>query len=507
MALCGRRGERKGDDVTFQDLLPEGEVRARLEARGFHHATPIQAAAIPLALQGFDLIGRARTGTGKTLAYGVPLALRLSAQGGAPQALVLLPTRELALQVYQELSWIAPHLRGLAVYGGTGYAEQARALARGVDFVVATPGRALDYFRQGRLKLDQVQLVVLDEADEMLSMGFEEEVEALLKATPSTRQTLLFSATLPTWTLRLAARYQNDPLKVDVVQEESLSYEELALELPLAARAGALPDLLYHLDPERAIVFVRTKVETGELAKALRAQGLGAAALQGDLSQKERERVLEGFRRGEEVVLVATDLAARGLDIPEVDLVVHYHLPERTEAYQHRSGRTGRAGRRGRVLLFFGPRERRKLEELERALSRRFRRIALPSLEERQEARWRHLERQLKAVSPQMRAAWRPWADRLQDPELAASLLAFVLGAPEPRSQLTGEEGWVTRFLIGKDLSVGRVVALLKRSGAKQVGRVELAPGGAWVDLRSDERLRLPPGVRFREDDLVASGG
>ncbi|MER3480906.1 MAG: DEAD/DEAH box helicase [Meiothermus sp.] len=478
--------------MEFKDFALRPEVLSALEAKGFTTPTAIQAQAIPLALEGKDLLGQARTGTGKTLAFALPIAHRLEAsrqRGRAPRALVLTPTRELALQVAGELAWAAPHLHVLSVYGGTGYGTQAEGLRRGTDVVVATPGRAIDYLEQGILDLSQIEIAVLDEADEMLSMGFEEDVEKLLGATPASRQTFLFSATVPSWAKRLAERYMRDPVHVNVVKDEQVSYEELALQAPLQTRLSTLADVIFVYAPERTIVFTRTKAEVDDLALGLQARGIGAVPIHGDMSQRERERVLSRFREGTDSVLVATDVAARGLDIPEVDLVVHFRLPEKAEPYQHRSGRTGRAGRSGRVVLLYGPRERRELENLEHAVKRRFKRVNPPTPEEVQEAKWQRLLARLTQQPAHERAPWREMADRLvHDREAIAGLLAFMLGTVSPpKSLITGEEGWVTVKLWGPRLSVARVVAVLKKAGAGRIGRIVLAQDAAYLDVQADE--------------------
>lgn len=484
-------------EFTAFSLRPE--VRQALEAKGFTTATPIQAAAIPIALEGRDVLGQARTGTGKTLAFGLPIANRLEPsreRGRAPRAFILTPTRELALQVAKELGWLAPHLSVTPIYGGTGYGRQAEALKRGTDIVVATPGRAIDYLEQGILRLESIEIAVLDEADEMLSMGFEEDVEKLLEATPPTRQTLLFSATVPAWAKRLSERFQRNHTHVNVVKDEAISYEELALQAPLQSRLSTLSDLLYAYGPERTIVFTNTKAEANELALGLEARGHSAAPIHGDLGQLDRERVMDGFRRGTTGVLVATDVAARGIDIPEVDLVVHYRLPDQNEAYLHRSGRTGRAGRSGRVVLLYGPRERRDLEILEREVKRSFRRINPPTPEEVMEARWNGLTRRLANQPAADRNLWREYASRLlaeDGVEAIAGMLALILGgAPTPKSLITGEEGWVTLKLSGSRLSVNRAVALLKGVGAGDLGRIRLeGDTAAYVDVRPQELERL----------------
>lgn len=484
-------------EFTAFSLRPE--VRHALEAKGFATATPIQAAAIPIALEGRDVLGQARTGTGKTLAFGLPIANRLEPsreRGRAPRAFILTPTRELALQVAKELEWLAPHLSVTPIYGGTGYGRQAEALKRGTDVVVATPGRAIDYLEQRILRLDAVEIAVLDEADEMLSMGFEEDVERLLEATPPGRQTLLFSATVPAWAKRLSERFQRNHTHINVVKDEAISYEELALQTPVQSRLSTLSDLLYAYGPERTIVFTNTKAEVSELALGLEARGHSAAPIHGDLGQLDRERVMDGFRRGTTGVLVATDVAARGIDIPEVDLVVHYRLPDQNEAYLHRSGRTGRAGRSGRVVLLYGPRERRELETLEREVKRSFRKINPPTPEEVMEARWNGLNRRLATQPAADRNLWREYAARLlaeDGVDAVAGMLALILGgAPLPKSLITGEEGWVTLKLAGSRLSVNRAVALLKGVGAGDLGRVRLeGDTAAYIDVRPEELERL----------------
>ncbi len=426
--------------MKFSDLELSPTTTRRLAERGIEEPTPIQEMSLPAALAGRDVLGLARTGTGKTLAFALPIAERLEPRrerGRAPRALVLAPTRELALQVSRELAWVAPELKTVAVYGGTGYQAQARELREGADVVVATPGRSRDYLERGVLDLAAVEIAVLDEADEMLSMGFEEEVEALLAATPAGRQTLLFSATLPGWARRLAGRHLKDPLLADVTKNEAVGYREEVYRAPRAGREEALASLLFAKAPERAIVFVRTKAEAGELAERLGRRGLAARAVHGDLGQRDRERTLAAFRRGQARVLVATDVAARGLDVPEVDLVVHYQLPDRVEAYQHRSGRTARAGRGGTVAILAGGGELGQVRRFESALGRRFSREELPSPEAAHLARFRALIEAARRQPEASRARYRELAEawiKAGDVEALAGLLARVLEpAPEPK--------------------------------------------------------------------------
>jgi ATP-dependent RNA helicase DeaD len=482
----------------FHDLPLRASLLRALEAKGFSSPTTIQAATLPHALAGGDVLGLARTGTGKTLAFGLPIANRLepeNTRGRAPRAFILTPTRELALQVAGELEWLAPEHSVVTVYGGTGYGKQASDLKRGADIVVATPGRAVDYYKQGILQLSRVEVAVLDEADEMLNAGFEEDVELLLAATPEGRQTLLFSATLPRWAENLAAQHLRDPLRANVTRDEGVSYDEVAIEAPLAARLGVLSDVLHVHGTGASIVFTRTKAEVDELAKALSNLGHLAEAVHGDLNQVQRERVLERFRASQVTVLVATDVAARGLDIPEIDLVVHYRFPEQPERYQHRSGRTGRAGRAGTVVLLYGPRERRDLTLLERAIARRIERVGAPRPQDVQRAKLAGLQRSLAAQSDEDRSAWREVAQTWiasGNVDALAGLLALTLGgAPTPRSLLTGEEGWTTLKLAGRPLSVPQTVRILKQAGVGDIGRVQSARDGAYADLRPEEAARL----------------
>ncbi len=489
--------------MEFSAFTLRSEVAQAIQAKGFTTPTPIQAAAIPLALEGKDVLGQARTGTGKTLAFGVPIASKLDAareRGRAPRAFILTPTRELALQVAKELEWLAPHLTITPIYGGTGYGKQAEALKRGTDVVVATPGRAIDYLEQRILDLSRVEIAVLDEADEMLSMGFEEAVEQLLEATPSSRQTLLFSATLPTWARRLSERFQRGAILINVIKDEAISYEEVAIQAPIHNRLAMLSDLLFAYAPERTIVFTSTKAECNDLAMGLESRAHSAAPIHGDMGQIDRERVMERFRSGVVNVLVATDVAARGLDIPEVDLVVHYRLPDQNESYLHRSGRTGRAGRSGKVVILYGPREKRELETLEREVRRSFKRINGPTPEEVMEAKWAVLARRIAKQPEADKKLWLGAAERLiaeGGVDAVAGILALILGgAPTPKSLITGEENWVTLKLSGTRLSVNRAVAVLKGAGAGEIGRIRLeGDTTAYVDIRPEDVSKLDHSV------------
>jgi len=482
----------------FTDYALDERIIAALTEKGITTPTPVQREALPPALEGRDVIAQARTGTGKTLAFGLPVAQQLEAdqtRGRPPRALVLTPTRELAIQVAGEMESVAHHLRFATIYGGTGYGRQARDLQAGVDVVVATPGRALDYMRQGILDLSAIRIVVLDEADEMLSMGFEEDVETMLAATPAGRQTLLFSATLPRWAIHLSEQYLTDPYRVNVVASEEVTYDEIAIEAPGRNRLSLLGDILHVYGGGRAIVFTHTKAEVDEIAQGLDAMNIPAEAIHGDLNQVQRERAVERFRRGQLAVLVGTDVAARGLDIPEVDSVVHYRIPGQAANYQHRSGRTGRAGRGGTVVILFSKHERRKLQQLERAVRRRFEVRRAPTPDEVQRSKLTGLLQRLEGVDSQDLDLWRDvageWIEQGKTDELAG-LFAIVLGgAPDEVSLLTGEPGQVTLQLSGGRLTAPHVVRLLKDSGASQIGRIMPIWDGALADVPEADVARL----------------
>ena len=334
--------------------LDETLVQA-VVALGYEEPTPIQRQAIPVLLTGRDVLGQAATGTGKTAAFALPLLARLGRKtgepGASPRALVLVPTRELAMQVAEAIHRYGRgmEIREIPIYGGQPMERQLRALRRGVDVVIATPGRALDHLRRGTLRLDAIEMVVLDEADEMLDMGFAEDLEALLQATPPERQTALFSATMPGRITAIARRHQREPARIQIAERPAR--DDLPLvrqDAYIVARAQKLPALTRILDVEDAsgaLIFGRTRLEVDELAQTLIARGHLADALHGGLSQEQRDRVMRRFRDGATDVLVATDVAARGLDVEQLSHVVNYDVPSAPEDYVHRIGRTGRAGR------------------------------------------------------------------------------------------------------------------------------------------------------------------
>ncbi|WP_164926891.1 DEAD/DEAH box helicase [Chlorobaculum tepidum] len=378
--------EQQDNSVNFRSLeLAEPLLRA-LEAVGYENPTPIQASTIPLLLEGRDVLGQAQTGTGKTAAFALPVLSNIDLSATDPQALVLAPTRELAIQVAEAFHTYAEFMPGfhvLPIYGGQDYGVQIRNLKRGVHVVVGTPGRVMDHMRKGTLNLDNLKCLVLDEADEMLRMGFIDDVEWILDQTPESRQVALFSATMPQPIVRIARKYLKAPAEI-TIQTKTTTVETIRQRYWMVGGHHKLDALTRILEVEPfdgIIIFVRTKTETVALAEKLQARGYAAAALNGDMVQSARERTIEQLKDGTLNIVIATDVAARGLDVERISHVINYDIPTDTESYVHRIGRTGRAGRSGEAILFVSPRERGMLFAIERATRKRIELMELPSTE------------------------------------------------------------------------------------------------------------------------------
>lgn len=372
--------------ITFRDLHLSTPLVNVLHAIGYETPTPIQRQAIPALLDGRDILGHAPTGTGKTAAFALPLLSKMNVEDRGVQILTLTPTRELAIQVAEAFQHYAAQMPGfhvLPIYGGQEYGGQIRQLKRGVQVVVGTPGRLMDHMRKGTLKLDSLKAVVLDEADEMLRMGFIEEVEWILTQTPASRQTALFSATMPKQVERIARRHLKNPAEISIKAKTATAetIRQRYWQVSGVHKLDALTRML-EVEPFDAILmFVRTKTATSELAEKLEARGYAAAAMNGDMPQAQREQTVDRLKRGVLDILVATDVAARGLDVDRISHVINYDIPYDTEAYIHRIGRTGRAGRRGDAILFVAPRERRMLAAIEKATRQKVEQMYLPSTE------------------------------------------------------------------------------------------------------------------------------
>ncbi len=370
----------------FQELDLSIPIIEALDKIGYETPSPIQAKIIPKILAGKDVIGQAQTGTGKTAAFALPILSKIDPTKKTTQALVLTPTRELAIQVAEAFQSYAANLKEfhvLPIYGGQNYSHQLKQLKRGAHIVVGTPGRVMDHMRRGSLVLKDLSILVLDEADEMLRMGFIDDVEWVLEQTPSTRQTALLSATMPTEIRRIANKYLTDPEEV-IIKAKTVTAESVRQRYWAGAnnhKLDALTRILEFEPFDASIIFVRTKRATSELAEKLGARGYEATALNGDIAQAQRERTIERFKKGNIDIVVATDVAARGLDVDRITHVINYDIPYDTEAYTHRIGRTGRAGRKGEAILFINPRETRLLRSIEKATRQPIELMKMPSID------------------------------------------------------------------------------------------------------------------------------
>ncbi len=511
----------------FTMLGLEPALLTTLGALGYEEPTAIQREAIPPLLAGRDVLGQAATGTGKTAAFALPLLQRIgrsTSERHAVRALILVPTRELAMQVAEAVHRYGRDLgvRVLPVYGGQSIAQQLRALARGVDVVVATPGRALDHLQRGTLSFDAVETVVLDEADEMLDMGFADELEAILAATPAQRQTALFSATMATRILAIAKRHLREAVRVTIARETAIPGEvprlrEVAYIVQRRHKAAALARVLDMEDSAAAIVFCRTRVEVDELTQTLGARGYSAEALHGGLSQEQRDRVLRRFREGLSDILVATDVAARGLDIDRVSHVVNFDVPSSPDAYVHRVGRTGRAGREGVAITLAEAREHRLLRNIEQETKRKIRVESVPTVHD---LRARRLELTKDALEEALvsgdlepyrsvveslateydvldiAAAAVKAADRARDgaggdeEEIPKVAVPLSLGMPRPVARPRGKNTDVTRIFIGAGRNAGvrpadlvGAIAAEARIDSREIGAIDIADKFSLVEV------------------------
>ncbi|MCZ0730309.1 DEAD/DEAH box helicase [Mycolicibacterium iranicum] len=389
--MTSSNAEQEPADLTFADLQIHPSVLQAVADVGYESPSPIQAETIPAMLAGSDVVGLAQTGTGKTAAFAIPILSKIDTDSRNTQALVLAPTRELALQVAEAFGRYGAHLRVnvLPIYGGASYVPQLSGLKRGAQVVVGTPGRVIDHLEKGSLDLSHLDYLVLDEADEMLQMGFAEDVERILADTPEYKQVALFSATMPPAIKKITAKYLHDPVEVTVKAKtqtaENITQRYFLVSYP--RKMDALTRLLEVEQGDAMIVFVRTKQATEEVAEKLKARGFAAAAINGDIAQAVRERTINALKDGSIDILVATDVAARGLDVERISHVVNFDIPHDPESYVHRIGRTGRAGRSGTALLFVTPRERHLLNAIERVTRQKLVESELPSVEDVNEKR------------------------------------------------------------------------------------------------------------------------
>ena len=509
----GVKADHEDEEITFADLgLPRDLLKAVTDM-GFVTPTAIQKEAIPVLLAGRDVVGVAQTGTGKTAAFGLPLLDAVDSRDGVVQALVLAPTRELALQSAEAITDMAARSRGLevvAVYGGAPYGPQIGALKGGAQVVVGTPGRVIDLIDKGALQLDDVRYFVLDEADEMLRMGFAEDVETIAESLPTERRTALFSATMPPAIQAVARQHLHEPVQVEVSRPASTvaTVHQTYAVVPFRHKIGAVSRVLAVTDAEAAIVFVRTKSTAEDVAIELAGRGIQAAAISGDVPQRERERLVERLRAGTLDVLVATDVAARGLDVDRIGLVVNFDVPREAEAYVHRIGRTGRAGRHGEAVTFLTPKEKGKLRQIERLTGTRLEEITLPSPADVSEHRARKLLS--KAAARHERGRLGMYLPLVADSareldidveELAATLLALAVGdeGPRRREERGGERPQRARREENLD-SEGTFLSASFEGGREKNRRGERGDRGEGrrSATRSGRREHEGPGTVYR---------
>ncbi|MYM19948.1 DEAD/DEAH box helicase [Brevibacterium sp. 5221] len=524
------------EPAQFSDFHLDPLVAAAVTDLGYETPSPIQEQTIPLLLEGRDVIGLAQTGTGKTAAFALPLLSDIAHDGRAengPFALILTPTRELALQVAEALTSFAAHLPDfsvLPIYGGQSYGPQLAGLKRGAQVVVGTPGRVIDHLKRGSLKLASLRHLVLDEADEMLKMGFAEDIEEIFSAVGDSAQVALFSATMPSSIHRITGKYLNDPAEVRVKGKTATgaNIRQRFLTVNHTHKLEALTRILEVEQYDGIILFVRTKQETEELADKLRARGFSAAAINGDIPQQARERTVEALRDGSIDILVATDVAARGLDVERISLVVNYDIPTDTESYVHRIGRTGRAGRSGEAILFVTPRESRLLASIERATKQKVEPLTLPTVEQLTNTRTeKFTQRIADAMTTLDLSEVRPVIEAYEQAhdvpasEIAAALAVLLLDGdtlratplPEPKGKpARGEggrgdrgdrgerggrpprsrEGMQTyRLAVGRNERVnpGGIVGAIANEGglsSAQIGHIDIRSNHTLVDLPSD---------------------
>jgi ATP-dependent RNA helicase DeaD len=492
--------------TTFDELGLRPELLAALTALGYEEATPIQRDAMPAVLAGRDVLGQAATGTGKTAAFALPALQMIDGPPGDPIALVLVPTRELAVQVSEAIWRYGRDLRAkvVPVYGGQPIGRQLGALRDGVHVVVATPGRAIDHINRGTLALDAVRLVVLDEADEMLDMGFAEDIEAILTATPESRQTVLFSATMPPRVDRIARRYMHDPVRIEVARTATDAdaprlITERAYVVTRAHKAAALGRILDVEEPAAAIVFCRTRTEVDELTETLNARGYRAEALHGGMNQEGRDRVMGRLRNGTAELLIATDVAARGLDVDILTHVVNYDVPSAPDAYVHRIGRVGRAGRAGVAITLAEPRELRLLQNIERATKRSVPVEQVPSVAQLR-------SRQAAATTEAVRAAL-----HADDLHRFSGMVDELAGAAEVRdvARAALKVAHEARTSESDEVEIPAFVPREERTGRER-GERRVAPGkpgGRFQGPGPKTRLFISLGRRdrIRPGDLVGA--
>ena len=508
--------------MKFEDFLLSKETMKSIAELGFEEPTPIQASAIPYIFKGLDIVGQAQTGTGKTAAFGIPIVEKFE-KGKKPFAIILEPTRELAVQVAQEINRIGKYrnITVLPVYGGKSIDTQIKALKRGVDVIVGTPGRIIDHMNRKTISFSDIKIAVLDEADEMLNMGFIEDIETILKTTPPERQTVLFSATMPQAIMNIAKRYMRKPEKIRVDTKDVIvaKIKQVFYEVREGDKIHALSRLLDVEDPQLAIVFCHTKREVDDVAMKLDEMGYNANALHGDYTQARRDEVMTKFKKGLLDVLVATDVAARGLDIQNVTHVFNYSIPQNTDSYIHRIGRTGRAGKSGMAITFVTPREYRHLKLIEKAAMTVINRKKLPSSQDVIKAREKSIIREISEIIEDNRhvayaSAVKELSESFSFSDIASAALFATYGeiketvADEPYRESHSRGGIVRLFMTIGKLDKIKVADLIKSIAseanipASKIGNIDVLEKFTFVEVAEE----IADKVIHSVDDMMMKG-
>lgn len=500
------------ETVRFEEMGLSEEIQKAIRYMGFEEASPIQAKAIPAMISGIDLIGQAQTGTGKTAAFGIPILEKVDPKLKKLQAIILCPTRELAIQVADEIRNLSRYMHGikvLPIYGGQDIVKQIRSLKSGTQIVIGTPGRVMDHMRRKTMKMDFVHTVVLDEADEMLNMGFREDIEFVLSGVPEERQTVLFSATMPKPIMEITKKFQNNAKVIKVTKKELTvpNIEQYYYDVKPKKKEEVLSRLLDIYSPRLSVVFCNTKKQVDLLVNALLGRGYFAAGLHGDMKQEQRDRVMQGFRTGKTEILVATDVAARGIDVDEVEAVFNYDLPQDDEYYVHRIGRTGRAGREGRAFSFVSGKEVYKLKEIQRYCKTKIYAQKVPSLNDVANTKMENILDDVERVIEQedLDMMINAIEERVNNSEftamdMAAAFLKICCGMTEDNKNTeendwefgdtgAGEDGMVRLFInIGKKQRVrpGDILgAIAGESGmdGKLIGTIDMYDKYTFVEV------------------------
>ena len=512
------------ENIKFTELKVSNDILKAISDMGFEETTGIQTSAIPPLLEGKDVNGQAQTGTGKTLAFGIPILEKIDGKKRDIQALILCPTRELAIQVAEEIKRLSKYKKSISVlpvYGGQPIGRQLSALQRGVQVVIGTPGRVIDHINRGSIKFDKVKMVVLDEADKMLDMGFVDDIQEILKKVPKERQTMFFSATMPRAFLDLTKRFQKDPVHIRIAHETLTvpKIEQYYVDVRESGKLDSLSNLIDFNNIKLALVFCNTKRQVDDIVDALQARGYAVEGLHGDLKQASRDRVMAKFRRGAIEILVATDVAARGLDVDDIEAVFNYDIPQDEDAYVHRIGRTGRAGKEGKAYTFVVGNEVYKLKDIQRYAKTTIKRAKTPSSTDLEAIRSNILmERIKKTIDDGKLDRFVDLAEKIVTEDyaamdVAAALLKMMLGGKEEKEEVDEDDlnntgaapGRVRLFInIGKEngISISDFVKFIEREGGisgGQIFRVSLHDRFSFFEVPTENAREVLKRIKGKE--------